>query len=85
MVNWIGKFSLLLRRSRDAWLDMLPQSTVSEERRQNQYLADVNQENEERQRRIADVLDLDAPETQGQLVCHTGEHPRNSSFHSATI
>ena len=36
---------------------------MCEERRQNQYLADVTQENVERQRRRAEVLDLNAPET----------------------
>ena len=63
MVKWIGNFSLLLKRLRDAWMDMLPLSTMSEERRQNQYLADVTQQNVERQRRSAEVLDPNAPET----------------------
>ena len=36
---------------------------MSEERRQNQYLADVTQENAERQRRCAEVPDPNAPET----------------------
>ena len=27
MVQWIGKFSLLLKRLRDAWMDMLPMSS----------------------------------------------------------
>ena len=64
MVKWIGKFSLLLKRLRDAWMDMLPLSTMSEERRQNQYLANVTQENVERQKRSAEVLDPNALETQ---------------------
>ena len=63
MVKWIGKFSLLLKRLRDAWMDMLRLSTVSEELRQNQYLADVTQEKVERQTRNAYVLDPNAPET----------------------
>ena len=63
MVKWIGKFSLLLKRSKDAWMDMLLLSTLSEERRQSQYLADVTQENVERQRRSAEVQDPNAPET----------------------
>ena len=63
MVKSIEKFSLHLKRFRDAWMDMLPLFIMSEERRQIQYLADVNQENEERQRRNADILDPDAPET----------------------
>ena len=49
MVNWIGTFSLFLKRLRDAWMDMLPMSAMNETRRQNQYLADVTRENEERQ------------------------------------
>ena len=32
MVNWTGKFSLPLKRLRDAWMDILPLSTVSKER-----------------------------------------------------
>ena len=63
MVKWIGKFSLLLKRLRDAWMDMLPMSAVSENQRRNQNLADVNQENEERPRRNADTLDPNAQET----------------------
>ena len=51
MVQWIGKVSLLLKRLRDAWMDMSPLSTMSEERRQNEYLADVTQLNEERQKK----------------------------------
>ena len=62
-IVWIGKFSLLLKRSRDAWMDMLPLPTMSEERRQNQYLADVIQDNVERQGRNVDVLDPNLPET----------------------
>ena len=49
MVKWIGKFSLPLKRFKDSWMDMLPMSTLSEEQRQNQYLADVAQENADRQ------------------------------------
>ena len=48
MDKWFGKFSLLLKRLKDAWMDMLPLSTMSEEQRQNPYLADVTQENAER-------------------------------------
>ena len=62
MVKGIGRFSLSLKRSRDAWMDNLPMSSTSEEQRQSQYLADVNQENEERQRRNEDALDPGAQE-----------------------
>ena len=44
MVKWIGKFSLLLKLLRDAWKDMLPLSAMGEAQRQNQYIANVNQE-----------------------------------------
>ena len=46
-----------LKRLRDAWMDMLPMSTMREERRQTKYLADVTQENAERQRGNATALD----------------------------
>ena len=42
---------------------MLLLSTMSEERRQNQHLADVAQENAERQGRSAEVLDPNAQAT----------------------
>ena len=44
-------------------MDMLPVSTMSEERRQSQYLADVTQLNVKRQRRNAAVLDPNSQET----------------------
>ena len=63
MVKWIGMFPLLLKHLRDAWMDMLPMSAMSETQRRNQYLAHVARENEDRQRRNANILDPDAPET----------------------
>ena len=48
MVMWIGRFSLSLKRLRDAWMDNLPMSALSEEQRRSQYLAYVAQENAER-------------------------------------
>ena len=62
MVKWIGNFSLLLKRLRDACMDVLQVSAMSEERKQNQYLADVTHVHEERQRRNATALD---PNSQG--------------------
>ena len=51
MVKWIGKFSLLL-----GFLDgHASMSTLSEEQRQNQYLADVAQENADRQTRSVEL------------------------------
>ena len=86
MVKWIGKFSLLSKRLKDSWMDMLP---MSEEQRQNQYLADVAQENAERLTRSETALDPNAPATRERwnaaqvsnhesLVCHTCGHPRKS-------
>ena len=37
MVKWIGMFSVLLKRLRDAWVDMVPVSAMSQERRGKQY------------------------------------------------
>ena len=58
---------------------------MSEERRQNQYHADVTQENVERQRRSADVLDPNAPETRDkwyatQVSNHGKLFPFSGSF-----
>ena len=53
MVKWIGKFSLLLSLV----------STVSDERREKQYLVNVTQVKEERQRRNAAALDPNPQET----------------------
>ena len=63
IVKWIGKFSLLLKRLKDAWMDMLPTSSMSESRRQNQYHADVAEEDEEKRSRSQELLNLDSPET----------------------
>ena len=62
-VKWIGQISLLLKRLKDSWMDMLPMSALSVEQRQNQYLADVAQENAERQTRSETALDPNAPAT----------------------
>ena len=62
MVKWISKLALLLKRLRDAWMDMQPTSSTSETRRQNEYNADVARENEER-RRSQELLNPDLPET----------------------
>ena len=49
MVKWDGKFSLLLKRLRDAGMDTLPLSAMSLEQGETQYRADVDQPNEDRQ------------------------------------
>ena len=66
MVKWIGKVSLLLKRSRDAWMDMLLVSATSQERRDTQYRDDVTQLNEARQGRKPTALDLNSQETRDQ-------------------
>ena len=38
MVKWIGKFTLLLKRLKDAWTDKLPLTAMSAEAIRNQYL-----------------------------------------------
>ena len=78
MVKWLGKISLLLKRSRDAWMDVLPVSTMSEEPRQTQYLADVTQLNEERQRRNGDCSGSELARDQRPLARHTGDLPRKA-------
>ena len=47
-------------------MDNWPMFSMSEEQRQSQYLADVNQENEERQRRNENALDPGAQETRNR-------------------
>ena len=55
MVKWIGKFSVLLKRLKDSWMDILSISTLSEEQRQKQYLADVAEEDADRQTRSVEL------------------------------
>ena len=62
MAKWIGKCSLLTKRLKDSWMDMLPMSAQSEEQRTNQNLADVAQENAERLTRGETALDPNTPE-----------------------
>ena len=37
MVDWIGKFSLLLKRLKDLWMDLLPLSAMNQQQRESQY------------------------------------------------
>ena len=69
MVKWIGKFALLLKLSRDAWMDMLLVSAMSRERRENQYRVDVTHENVERQRRHAGALDSNSHSPRNDCRC----------------
>ena len=72
MVKWIGKFTLLLKRLRDAWMDMLPVSAMSQEGRETWYRTDVAQLNEERRRINGSELARD----QRPVARHTGGQPR---------
>ena len=49
MVKWIGKFTVLLKRQKNAWMDLPPVSAMSQEERETQFRADVARENIERQ------------------------------------
>ena len=81
MVKWISKFSLLLKRLRDAWMDMLPVSVMSQEQRENQYLVDVARENIERQRRNEDALDPnDQANRDHWLATQVANHERSFPF-----
>ena len=63
-------------------MDMLPLSTMSEERRQNQCLADVTHDDVERQRRSAEVLDANLPETRDKWYATlVSNHERLFSIH----
>ena len=42
MVKWIGKFSVLLKCLRDAWMDMLPITTTSEQVTKHERLFPFN-------------------------------------------
>ena len=57
MVKWIGKFTLLLKRLKNAWMDMWPISAMSQEQRETQYRADVDQLNEDG--RVRGLIALD--------------------------
>ena len=81
MVKWIGKFALLLKRLRDAWVDMLPVSVMSQEQRETQYRTDVTQLNEERQGINATALDPNSQETRDQwYATQVARHERSFSF-----
>ena len=78
MVNWIGKFSLLFKRLKDSSMDMVPMSTLSEEQRQNQYLADVTQKNADRQNKKCRTFGSELTSDSRQMECYTSEQPRKA-------
>ena len=61
-------------------MDMLPMSALSEEQRQNQYLAHVAQENAERQTRSETALDPNAPATREWNAAQVSNHESLLSF-----
>ena len=79
MVTWIGKCSLLLKRLEDSWMDMLQMSALTEEQRQNQYLADVAQENVDRRTKSVELLDPNSQATRDRRnACYTSEQPQKA-------
>ena len=85
VVDWIGKFSLLLKRLKDAWMDMSPLSAMSQERRESQCMAEMTQLNAERRCRHEARLD---PTQQGtrdtwyatQVTTHERLFPFNDNL-----
>ena len=45
--DWIGKLSMLLKRLKDSWMDLLPLSAMSQERRESHCMAEMTQLNAE--------------------------------------
>ena len=43
MVDLVGKFSSLLKRLKDSWMDLLPLSAMTQEQRESLYQADMTQ------------------------------------------
>ena len=74
MVDWIGKFDLLL-------MDMLPLSSMTEQQREAQYQADLIQVNAERTAREQPVLDTTDQETRENWYdTHVASHGRLFPF-----
>ena len=68
MVKWIEKMSLLLKRLKDSWMDMLQMTDRyllqrRETRRQNQFHADMARGSEEKFTRSQELLSPDLLET----------------------
>ena len=77
MVDWLGKFYLLLKRRKDSWMDMSPLSTMTEQQRQAQYLADMTRLNAERQGRCEAALDPNQPRNRyNWYATHLAAHER---------
>ena len=73
MVKWIGNFTLLLKRVKDSWMDMLPLNSMSETTIEAQYRADVTPDNAQRQNRGQDLLQENREEWNAvQVAIHVG-------------
>ena len=57
------------------WMDMLPLSTVNEEQRQNQCLADVAQENADQNQKCR-TIGSELRSKPSKVECHTSNQPR---------
>ena len=71
-------FFLSLQCARDAWMDKLPMSVLSEEQRRIQYLADVAREIAERITRYEMALDPNTPQKPRKVEYCTSEESRKS-------
>ena len=57
MIDWIGKFSLLLKRLKDSWKDLLPLCVLAQQQGEFQYHAEMTQLNAEGGDRNKETLD----------------------------
>ena len=81
MVDWIGKFSLLLKRVKDPWMDLFPLIAITEQQRESQYQADMTQFNNERRGRSAAAVDPSQQATRDQWHATQGtNHERPFPF-----
>ena len=81
MVKWSGKCSLLLKRLTYSWMDVLPQNSMNETTRQNQYLADVTRQHDERRSRSQELLSPDLPVTREEWnAAQVAAHERHFPF-----
>ena len=86
MVKWIEQMSLLLKRLKDSWMNMLPTTDRyllhrSEPQRQNLSHADMARGGEERRSRSQELLSPDFPETTERWnATEVGAHERLFPF-----
>ena len=66
MIDWIGKFSLLLKRVKDSWIDLFPLSAMTEQQRESKYQANMTRTNAERRGRSEAAVDSSQQATRDQ-------------------